>query len=317
MSKRRTERLLSIVVLLLSARRYLTAEEIRASVIGYPERDDAFKRTFERDKEELRDLGIPLETGLINPLDDEIGYRISQQDYALPEITLAPDEAAMLGIAARVWEGASLAGAAAGALQKLRAGGVDDSAVPGFEPRLHTAEPSFGPLWEAVRDRRLVTFDYRALASAETLKRTLEPWGLVNRNGRWYVAGHDRLRSGTRVFRLSRIQGPVKMAGPAGGITVPEGVDVQALVARWWTKPANEREDAVLRIREGAGHTLRLRDDARVVPDGPGWDRVTVSYPLDEPWYVDHLATYGPDVIVLEPPSLRAAVIAHLKGVLS
>ncbi|MCL2581931.1 MAG: WYL domain-containing protein [Streptosporangiales bacterium] len=316
MSKRRTERLLSIVVLLLSARRYLTADEIRASVIGYPEQDDAFKRMFERDKEELRDLGIPLETGLINPLDDETGYRISQQDYALPEITLEADEAAMLGIAAQAWEGAFLAGAATGALQKLRAGGVDDSTVPGFEPRLHTQEAAFGPLWEAVRDRRLVTFSYRALASTETLKRTLEPWGLVNRDGRWYVAGHDRLRAGTRVFRLSRIAGPVKMAGRPGGITVPEGTDVRSLVARWWTKPDNERGTAVLRIREGAGHTLRRREDARAEPDGPGWDRVSVSYPLGEPWYTEHLATFGPDVIVLEPPPLRDAVIEHLKGML-
>ena len=81
MSKRRTERLLSIVVLLLSSRRYLTAEEIRRAVIGYPDQDEAFKRMFERDKEELRELGIPLETGITNALDEEPGYRISRQDY--------------------------------------------------------------------------------------------------------------------------------------------------------------------------------------------------------------------------------------------
>ena len=140
MSKRRTERLLSIVVLLLSARRYLTAEEIRAAVRGYPEQDEAFKRMFERDKEELRDLGIPLETGLTNPLDDEVGYRISRQDYALPEIRLEADEAAVLGIAARVWQSASLAGAAAGALLKLKAAGMEDEPgkTPGIEPRLTT-----------------------------------------------------------------------------------------------------------------------------------------------------------------------------------
>ena len=319
MSKRRTERLLSIVVLLLSARRYLTADEIRASVIGYPEQDEAFKRMFERDKEELRDLGIPLETGMTSPLDDEPGYRISQQDYALPEIHLEADEAAVLGIAARVWEGASLAGAAAGALQKLRAAGVDDSvaAVPGIEPRLYTQEAAFDPLWQAVRDRRLVRFPYRTVASTQTLERTLEPWGMVNRNGRWYVAGHDRLRDATRVFRLSRIQGPVTMAGPPGGITVPDGTDVRGLVTRWWQRSGNERGEAVLRVRQGTGHTLRARKDARTEPDRPGWDLVRLSYPLDESWYAEHLATYGPDVVVLEPPDLRAAVIAHLKGVLS
>ncbi|HZZ56072.1 MAG TPA: DNA-binding transcriptional regulator, partial [Trebonia sp.] len=116
MSKRRTERLLSIVVLLLSSRRYLTAEEIRAAVSGYPDEHEAFKRMFERDKEELRELGIPLETGVNNALDEEPGYRIKKQDYELPEIRLEADEAAVLGIASRVWQSAALAGAAAGAL---------------------------------------------------------------------------------------------------------------------------------------------------------------------------------------------------------
>ena len=121
LSKRRTERLLSIVVLLLSSRRYLTAEQIRAAVSGYPEEQESFKRMFERDKEELRDLGIPLETGRATHSDDDLGYRISRQDYELPEIHLEPDEAAVLGIASRVWQSAELAGAATGAALKLRA----------------------------------------------------------------------------------------------------------------------------------------------------------------------------------------------------
>src|SRR6201999_3475785 len=103
-----------IVVLLLSSRRYLTAEQIRAAVSGYPPEQDAFKRMFERDKEELRDLGIPLETGKASSFDDDLGYRISRQDYELPEIHLEPDEAAVLGLASRVWQSAELAGRAGG-----------------------------------------------------------------------------------------------------------------------------------------------------------------------------------------------------------
>ena len=88
MSRRKTERLLSLVVCLLSSQRYLTATQIRAAVPGYPESFDAFKRMFERDKEDLRELGIPLDMGTNGPFDEEVGYRITRQAYVLPEIRL-------------------------------------------------------------------------------------------------------------------------------------------------------------------------------------------------------------------------------------
>ena len=317
----RTERLLSIVVLLLSSRRYLTAEQIRAAVSGYPEEQEAFKRMFERDKEELRDLGIPLETGRAAQFDDDLGYRISRQDYELPEIHLEPDEAAVLGIASRVWQSAELAGrgrgrgaeAAGGEPGGRRRGPA--TPPPGIQPRLTTQEPAFGPLWEAVRDRRPVTFDHLASGRSEVTKRTLEPWGVVNRRGRWYVAGHDRARNAPRVFRLSRITGPVKFAGPPGSVKVPEGADVRELV-KDWDKPLTRDHTATLRVRAEAG--VALRRWGRVDQDAahPGWDRITIDY-SDPDWYARYLAEFGPDVIVIEPPELREAVIRQLKGALT
>jgi proteasome accessory factor B len=324
MSKRKTERLLGLVVCLLSSERYLTADQIRAAVPGYPEQDDLFKRMFERDKEDLRDLGVPLETGLNHPFDEDPGYRIRQQAYELPELRLEADEAAVLGLAARVWRRAELAGAAAGALLKLQAAGIDAAGLDtsdehpfphGIEPRLGTPEPAFGPLWEAVRDRRPVTFNYRAVGRSDPQRRELEPWGVVNRKGRWYVAGQDRQRNATRVFRLSRIAGPVKFCGPSGSVTVPDGADVREVVRDWDSAPGPERT-AAIRVRSGTGVGLR-RHAASVTADSvPGWDLVTTRF-ADVSWFADLAASFGPDVVVLDPPDLRDAVIRRLKGVLT
>ena len=166
---------------------------------------------------------------------------------------------------------AELAGAAAGALLKLRAAGVDaEDTQTGIEPRVHTGEAAFGPLWEAVMARRPVTFAYRAAGRSGVQQRRLEPWGVVNRHGRWYVAGHDMDRDAVRVFRLSRIEGAVSFGGPPGSVVVPAGTDVRELVRDWDSSPPAYRT-ATLRVRTGAGHGLRRQATAER-PDGDGWD---------------------------------------------
>ncbi len=317
MSRRKTERLLSLVVCLLSARRYLTAAQIRAAVPGYPDSFDAFKRMFERDKDELRELGIPLETGTNATGDEELGYRISRQAYELPEIALEPDEVAMIGLAARVWRRAELAGAADGALLKLRAAGIDaeDLTQPGIEPRVQTPEAAFGPLWEAVRDRRPVTFAHRTAGRSAAQQRSLEPWGVVNRRGRWYVAGQDTDRGAERVFRLDRIDGPVRFTGPPGTVVVPPGTDVRAAVRDRDAEPTVPRS-CLLRIRTGAGYGLRRHALSIEPDDAEGWDVAELNF-TENGWWSEHLASFGADVVVLEPSDLRDAVIGRLKGVLT
>ncbi|WP_283136802.1 helix-turn-helix transcriptional regulator [Rhizohabitans arisaemae] len=314
MSRRKTERLLNLVICLLATRRHLTAEQIRRAVPGYPEGDEAFQRMFERDKVELRELGVPVEVGT-DPWDDEVGYRIPRQAYELPEISLEPDEAAVLGLAAQVWQRANLAEAASGALLKLRAGGVEteEAATGPLEVRVDTPDPAFPDLWKAVRERRPVRFDYRGAGQQSVRTRTLEPWGVLSRRGRWYVVGHDRDRREARVFRLSRISGAVATAGPAGSVTVPGDVDLRSMVIRVDVTPVERR--AVVRVRTGTCEGLRHAARA-VRPGTDGWDEVEMVFAGLE-WFAGYVVGFGPDAEVLEPADARDAVIRRLKGVLA
>ncbi|MDN5933851.1 MAG: hypothetical protein L0I24_22735, partial [Pseudonocardia sp.] len=161
MSSSRAERLVNLVLCLLSTRQFLSAERIRAIVPGYADApgDDAFFRMFERDKAELRELGVPLETGRRSSFDTGDGYRIARQDYELGEIDLEPDEAAAVALAARLWDSPQLAGAARGALVKLRAAGVEVDEDSGrIQPRVRAGDPAFAPLLAAVQAGRAVTF---------------------------------------------------------------------------------------------------------------------------------------------------------------
>ncbi len=312
MSARKTERLLNLVICLLATRRYLTVSQVRDAVPGYAASgEEAFRRMFERDKEELRELGIPLETGTNSAAhDDEPGYRIARRDYELPEIVLEPDEAAALGLAARLWQSAPLAGATGSALLKLQAAGIDVIPVSGvLEPRVAASEPAFDTVLGAVRDRRPVRFAYRTAGRVQAEERTVEPWGVVSWHGRWYLVGHDTGRDAPRVFRLSRVQGEVALAGP-GPVTVPEGLDLRGLVERMAGEPV--RATARLRVRSGAGWALRSGAATTTEP-GEGWDVLEIGF-SDPERLADRVAGFGADVVVLDPPEARAAVVRRLRA---
>lgn len=307
---------MNLVICLLVARHNVTKARIRGLVEDYRDLGtEAFEKMFERDKDELRDLGIPIEIGeVVGGFEDEVGYRIRRSEYELPSMRFTAEEAAVLGLAARVWEHASLAEPTSRALLKLEASGIDTdtTAFSALETRLPAGEAAFDPLWHAARSRTVVTFAYRRPGAVEAARRTLEPWGILNWRGRWYVAGHDRDRDATRMFRLSRIEGEVGLAGAPGAFTVPEGVDLRELAAT--IAPGEPRSIARIRVRDGAGHGLRRRASA-AEPDGAGWQVLELGY-ADVESLADEVAGYGADAVVREPVQLRTAVMARLRAVL-
>jgi proteasome accessory factor B len=287
----KTERLLNLVICLLYTRKPLSKAKIRDAVpqYGLTASPEAFDRMFERDKDELRDLGIPLVTEPLDAyFDDEPGYRIDGREYALPEITFEPDELAVLGLASRAWAQASLAGPAAQALRKLHAAGVerDDASLIGIEPRLRTAEPA---------------------------ERHVQPWGIASWHGRWYLTGFDTDREAPRVFRLSRIEGAVVRDGKDGSYDVPPDHEPRAMISRMVVE--RDLQPSVLRVRSGAGHTLRRR--ARTVGEiDDHWSLLDVDF-ADTEAFADEISSFGPDVLVEQPLQLREAVVRRLEGALA
>lgn len=308
----RAERLVNLVLCLLSTRQYLTAERIRDTVPGYAEApsEEAFFRTFERDKAELRDLGIPLETGRNSAFDLVDGYRIARRDYELGDVDLAPDEAAAVALAVRLWESPDFTGPARGALLKLRAAGVevDERVSSGIEPKVRASEPALSPLVGEVQNGRAVRFDYRRPGSTEVRSRELEPWGVVSWRGRWYVVGHDRAREATRCFRLSRIVGQVRGVGRRGAVQRPPDADLLHIVSGENHGPP---PSTLVRIWVAQGRVQGVRRKAATSRahelDGIPGDVLELDMASPET-AVSWFAGYGPDLVVLEPETLRKAV---------
>ena len=313
---------MNLVIALLSTRTFITAERIRETVSGYSESptDEAFSRMFERDKNELRDLGIPLETGRVSSLDPTEGYRINREAYALAPVELTADEAAAVAMATQLWESPEMVTATQGALLKLRAADVDapESAVAitttAALPGLRGSEDVLGILLAAIDSGQAVEFRHRASRSDPYTVRTVEPWGVVTYRGRWYLVGHDRARDATRTFRLSRIDADVAPIGPRNAVQRPDGVDLRDIVHRAvaeWPPSAQAR----VWVAEDRATALR-RQAASVTPKtlaGRAGDEIALDIGRQDR-LAREIAGYGADALVLEPESLREDVIERLQA---
>lgn len=321
-------RLVNLVICLLSSRYFVPADKIRRAVAGYANcpTDEAFSRMFERDKNELRDLGIPLETGRISALDPAEGYRINRDSYELPDIRLTNDEATSVAVAMQLWHSPELTTATQGALLKLRAAGADvdlatgenvSFAAPAALPGIHGSEQALRALLDAIASGHAVQFPHRASSAEPYANRTVEPWGVTTDRGRWYLVGRDRDRGAVRIFRLSRIGPGVVTIGPAGAVRKPDDADCRQIVTETLSTVDDPPTGGTARVWLADGHGNALRRAGTVT------ERVGLGGRVGDVVSVDLVATdrlareiagYGPDAVVLEPESLRQDVIARLRA---
>ncbi len=309
------ERLLNLVGLLLETRVPLTFEQIRETLEPYRQENvDSAKRMFERDKDILRDYGVPLELVDTDAWGTEQGYVIPKDSYYLPEISFTPEESVALFVAA---QGVRNDTPAEEAVRKLMVG-AEGSVLAGLAGGpLASGSDARGPLVMAVasaaQGHRRVRFGYRTSKGA-TSDRDVDAYTALFRAGHWYLVGFDRERGEPRSFRLSRFTTDLEDAGE--GSEPSEGFRAADLVTSGpWTAAGEERATIALSpdiawwatgSLIGARH-VRTRDD--------GWAEVTVPV-ADERELAPIVIQFGPDAVVVDPPTLRDHVVALLEALL-
>lgn len=308
------ERLVNLVVALMATDQGLTKDTILTSVAGYREQSeagaskDALEKMFERDKESLRGLGVPIETiGDWADPDDlrEARYRVPTSEYELPEdIEFTPPELALLNLAGGVWSESSMSDDARSGLRKIRALGIPvDEPIIGYSPRISMRDPAFPALQQAIEQSRVVKFPYLKPGEESPRTRRVQPLALVEYEARWHVFGIDLDARGDRTFLLSRIVGPVAVTREGFDPALREGAGDRAL--RGLDEVA-ARSTSLLEVNPGTEAALRLA--RRATPADQG---IRVPY-VDIHIFADELASYGPEVRVVEPAELRDQVIERL-----
>ena len=313
------ERLVNLVVALMATEQGLTKETILSSVAGYREQweagasKDALEKMFERDKENLRGLGVPIETigDRADPEDlREARYRVPTAEYALPDdISFSPAEVALLNIAGSVWGSESLSVDARSGLRKIRALGIPvDEPIIGYAPRIRARDAAFPALQRAIEQCRVVTFSYLRPGDARSRERRIRPLALLEYEARWHVFGFDLTMDAARTFLLSRIVGDVTVTRERFDEALRVGAGERALAG---LEAVARRQRALLEVHPGTEAALRLSRRAESAPQG-----IVVPY-VDLHVFADELASYGPEVRVVAPDDLRDQVIRRLTATLA
>lgn len=302
----RLERVTNLVTFLLHTRQPVSQQDVVEQVPGYPSGAAARRQAFERDKRVLREEGVPL-------TEENGRYRIKPQDYYLPELDLAPEERVALNVAMAAVSVSPEQGLTA--LRKLGGAEVGDAlpevAVPvGARLVDLPALPSLPQLHAAIRVRAVVRFAYRAEP------RRVEPYGLLFRDGHWYLAGADLDRRARRTFRVDRIEGGVE-AEEAGTFEPPASFEpAEALARQPWLSGGEEvvtaevTVDAVLAGKVAAELGEEAVRDHR--PDGSVVFAFAVTNRSAFRGWLLGLGSHGE---VLAPPELRAEVVAWLESI--
>ena len=307
---RKTERLVNLTIALLATKRYITKSEIFRTVDGYEGSDESKERMFERDKDDLRNLGIEIEVGTFDPLfEDESGYRIKPENYQFQLGEVNAQEITLLSLAAEAWRGASMGQSALSALNKLHAIGIesDTELLLDLAPAIINQDANLAVAISAITSKTVLSFSYLN-EELQAQSRALEPFAVTSRYGHWYIFGNDLDRKDNRLFRLDRVSGDLKLQGKSSAFEIPSDLDVNSAFAT-----SSVIFNAIVCLRDGRGLNLRSRGVQSAATSAPdGWQEFKMEF-RDRERFIEEILWYGNDVIVSEPEDLRIEILSRLR----
>jgi proteasome accessory factor B len=297
------ERMTNLLALLLEARSPITFEQINHEIVPrYEGQPTAMRAAFERDKAALREAGVTLVTEVLGGRDaGRTGYRVDREQYELRGLHLAPDEQRALQLAVAAARNAD----ARFGLLKLGGESVETDVAVVNEMSVPSTLPW---LREAAAARAVVQFRYR------DRQRTLDPYSVMLREGRWYVVGHDHGYDDVRTYRVDRIDGRIE-TGPEASFERPVGFDPRAVFPEDPKELGDEPQVAVVRVDRVRAPLVAPQFDesaVRRLDDGA----IEVDVPctnLDA--FRSWLLGLGVHAEVLRPAEVRADIVGWLHAV--
>ena len=304
----KSERLINLTMALLASRRYMSKSQIFKSVAGYTGSPETMERMFERDKNDLRELGLDIEVGTEDPLfDDEAGYRINPQRYTFDIGEIDSEELSLLSLAASRWQNSLFSKNGQRAIRK-----VESIASPHEEqnlslPFMRTEIPAdhFEVLWEAVESRRIIHFTYHGLNETH---RRVAPYGLGLSDGFWYLIGLDLEKEGIRRFKVVRTDPDLTAEKNINQFVRP----IDFNLGQELSMPSDSQEERTATVRLRVGKSQELRSIASLTPFDEDWDSALITYTSQTELF-EEIARSATSAILVEPIELRSLFVTWMK----
>ena len=301
----KSERLVNLTIALLATKRYLTKSEIFRTVAGYDGDQVARDRMFERDKDDLRTLGIDIEVGSFDPIfEDEPGYRIKRDKYELQLKNLTPLKLLLLSQASQVWQEAALRDSAQLALRKLKSIGIDSDSesLSLASPALTRPPEQISEIISALNNLQRISFTYLSSDLSEKV-RTVAPYRLSRSNGYWYLIAHEDDRNELRTFRVDRISSSISLSGSSDAFVIDDAA------LKRYANDSLRVEIAEVAILDGSSANIRSR--GKFLRAEGEWQVWQLSY-FDEEDLIHDVLWNGESARLLSPESAVSSLIAKL-----